>query len=77
MIEFFLKQWLYNARGELFKEWIFLIDVTRLCRVLIAANVETQNLDVPSICDRLRDLMSFVQLKKRERHAWKSITFNY
>ena len=67
MIEFFLKQWLYNAREELFKEWIFLIDVTRVCRVLIAANVETQNSDVPSICDRLRDLMSFVQLKKTRK----------
>lgn len=67
MIEFFLKQWLYNAREELFKEWIFLIDVTRVCRVLIATNMETQNSDVPSICDRLRDLMSFVQLKKTRK----------
>ena len=29
-----------------------------------------------SICDVLRDLVSFVQIKKREKHTWRSVTFN-
>ena len=28
------------------------------------------------ICDAFRDLVSFVQFKKREKHLWKSITFS-
>ena len=28
------------------------------------------------ICDALRDLVSFVQFKKREKHPWKSVTFS-
>ena len=26
-------------------------------------------------CDALRDLVSFVQFKKREKHPWRSATF--
>ena len=29
-----------------------------------------------SICDVLRDLVSFVQIKKREKHPWRSVTFS-
>ena len=27
-------------------------------------------------CDALYDLISFVQLKKREKYPWKSVTFS-
>ena len=27
------------------------------------------------MCDVLRDLVSFVQFKKREKHPWRSVTF--
>ena len=29
-----------------------------------------------SICDALRDLISFVQFKKREKHPWRSVNFS-
>ena len=28
------------------------------------------------MCDALRDLVPFVQFKKREKHPWKSVTFS-
>ena len=28
-----------------------------------------------NICDALRDLVPFVQFKKREKHPWTSVTF--
>ena len=28
------------------------------------------------ICDALRDLAPFVQIKKREKHPWRSLNFN-
>ena len=28
------------------------------------------------ICDALRDLVPFLQLKKREKHPWRSVTFS-
>ena len=28
------------------------------------------------ICGALRDLVPFVQFKKREKHPWKSVTFS-
>ena len=27
-------------------------------------------------CDALRDLVSFVQFKKREKHSWRSVNFS-
>ena len=27
------------------------------------------------ICDALRDLVAFVQFKKREKHPWRSVNF--
>ena len=27
-------------------------------------------------CDILRDLVPFAQFKKREKHPWRSVTFN-
>ena len=29
-----------------------------------------------NICDALRDLVSFAQFKKREKHSWRSVTFS-
>ena len=29
------------------------------------------------ICDALRDLVPFVQFKKREKHPWKSVKFSF
>ena len=28
------------------------------------------------ICDALRNLLSFVQFRKREKHPWRSVTFS-
>ena len=28
------------------------------------------------ICDALRDLLLFVQFKKREKHPWRSVNFS-
>ena len=28
------------------------------------------------ICDALRDLVAFVQFKKREKHPWRSVNFS-
>ena len=30
----------------------------------------------PKICDALRNLVPFVQFKKREKHPWRSVTFS-
>ena len=30
----------------------------------------------PTICDALRDLVLFVQFKKREKHPWRSVNFS-
>ena len=31
---------------------------------------------IPTYCDALRDLVSFLQFKKREKHTWRSVTFS-
>ena len=31
---------------------------------------------VINICDALRDLVAFVQFKKREKHPWRSVNFS-
>ena len=31
--------------------------------------------DIACICDTMRDLALFVQLKKHEKHSWRSVTF--
>ena len=28
------------------------------------------------VCDAMRDLVLFVQFKKREKHPWRSVTFS-
>ena len=41
---------------------------------------ERENLHKTSLsmnpCDALRDLASFVQFKKREKHPWRGVTFS-
>ena len=29
------------------------------------------------VCDALRDSVPFLQFKKREKHPWRSVTFNF
>ena len=29
-----------------------------------------------TICDALRNLLAFVQFKKREKHSWRSVNFS-
>ena len=42
-----------------------------------AFTIFPQNSVLPGlICDVLRDLVPIVQLKKREKHPWKSVTFS-
>ena len=31
---------------------------------------------VINVCDALRDLVAFVQFKKREKHPWRSVNFS-
>ena len=35
-----------------------------------------QNVKWNSNCDALRDLVPFVQFKKREKHTWRSVNFS-
>ena len=35
-----------------------------------------KKLTAKSTCDALRDLVPFVQFKKREKHPWRSVNFN-
>ena len=48
---------------------------------MIAAN-HSKLCDIPpaicvtDICDTLRDLVIFVQFKKREKHSWRSVNFS-
>ena len=38
----------------------------------VCANVDDDTI----LCDALRDLVPFVQFKKREKHSWRSVTFS-
>ena len=37
---------------------------------------QTSSQILSRICDALRDLVPFVQFKKREKHPWGSVNFN-
>ena len=39
-------------------------------------NVWMNTFKVLSVCDGLRDLVTFVQFKNREKHPWSSVTFS-
>ena len=32
--------------------------------------------EISNICGALRDLVAFVQFKKRKKHPWRSVTFS-
>ena len=46
-----------------------LVFIDRFCEELI----DNGELTIPKICDALRDLVLFVQFKKREKHPWRSV----
>ena len=35
-----------------------------------------KKITVSQICDALRDLVAFVQFKRREKHPWRSVNFS-
>ena len=47
-----------------------------LVRLMRYTAVLGQNSILVNICDALRDLVPFVQFKKREKHLWKSVDFS-
>ena len=38
--------------------------------------ISAKSLEDNHICDALRDLVPFVQFKKREKHPWRSVNFS-
>ena len=50
----------------------FEVKITKKKLTEISASKE--KIDV-NICGALRDLVPFVQVKKREKHPWRSVTF--
>ena len=44
--------------------------------VICAANKNNSNSKLLNISDALRDLVPFAQLKKREKHPWRSVIFS-
>ena len=44
--------------------------------VLLLVKLQAQKLCVIHICDALRNLVLFVQFKKREKNPWRSATFS-
>ena len=45
-------------------------------RKVKSPNKEKNNVKKNMICDALRDLVSFVQFKKLEKHPWRTVTFS-
>ena len=74
----------------LFPEWDFfkfsssLIKMVKVLFILLAyllsfmsVNISPKNNQYQgNICDALRDLVPFVQFKKREKHPWRSVNFS-
>ena len=44
--------------------------------VICSANENNSNSKLLNISDALRDLVPFAQLKKREKHPWRSVIFS-
>ena len=42
----------------------------------IPALLDSKNNVLSTICDTLRDLSPFIQLKNREKHPWRNVTFS-
>ena len=51
--------------------WFLYCDLELIQRINILLLLLTLN-----ICGVLLDLISFAQLKKREKHPWRSVTFS-
>ena len=57
---------------------IFFTIKCNFIEILLPVQLETQISNLSkhvNMCDALRDLVPFVQFKKREKHPWKSVTF--
>ena len=50
--------------------------VIQFYQVLYENYLETEMSDRLQICDALRDLVIFIQFKKREKHLWRSVNFS-
>ena len=50
-------------------------DVLYLCPEYLIAAIMGYEQPVVT-CDAFRDLLPFVQFKKREKHPWRSVTFS-
>ena len=47
-----------------------------LNNLMLEINFPTSSRKLAFICGALRDLVPFVQFKKREKHPWRSVNFN-
>ena len=43
--------------------------------MIITVHMKDGSVNMKTIYDALRDLVPFVQFKKRKKHPWKSVTF--
>ena len=60
---------------------VYIYAVNCSCPTLRYSNCAEENIRgvfwiLSNICDALRDLVLFVQFKKREKHPWMSVTFS-
>ena len=49
--------------------------ITKLLIMIITVHMKDGSVNMKTIYDALRDLVPFVQFKKRKKHPWKSVTF--
>ena len=63
ILEFFIKLHFFAYYFEIERIWVMQF-FTNVKYALIA------------ICGELRDLVAFVQFKKREKHPWRSVNFS-
>ena len=58
-----------------FQHRCFLLNIVKNLRTPILKNICERLLQPVDKCDALRDLVAFVQFKKREKHPWRSVNF--
>ena len=56
------------VEGHVEKKCVYKSDIEWPC--------ENLSEKILSMCDALRDLVPFVQFKKREKHPWRSVTYS-
>ena len=70
----------YNLAKNRLQHWCFPLNNAKFLRTSILKNICERLLLSMSgtllICGALRDLVQFVQFKKREKHLWKSANFS-